>query len=178
MLDLPDRIPINDNAVEFKKTPYGSMKQVINKKPKSLNYKQRANKSEAAFIQMVEERKKIQDLILESCLKIEESNFECDMGKLNDYDPFRQLKSFARGVPHITRVPLDEMPLDGKRMIKAMNQTGEVTKIVTIHLHCGHTFTTTPEAATEAKLRMNEEVVCTDCKKLLIEREMYQEKSK
>lgn len=156
-----------------------------------LPARERVARAERAFVAMVEERKKVQNLLLEACLKLEKYNFTCEAGPLANCKEFRDIKAFARGVPEVVRPPLESMPLNGKRWIKASKTAVGENKIpqTTITLECGHEYTFTPivdrpsisETMTSGgrlevpreRLKNGERLGCQSCIDLLQAREMY-----
>jgi hypothetical protein len=179
MIEIPDEIPLPDNVIklhdgtEYQKQKDGSLKKIKDKgEVKALNWQQRAIKAERAFLALLEERKKLQDLILESCIKLGSYGFECKAGPLETCEEFIQIKAFARGTPHVTRPPLDSMPLDGMRLIKAIHVPQEDRMQTEYFLNCGHSIKT---SVVDSSWTINGEVKCAKCLELLKERGMYQE---
>jgi len=181
-IKFPDRIPISNkmalhDGTEYERQGDGSLKKTKEKgQVKAMNWRDRAIKAEKMFMALLSERKKIQDLILEACVRLEDYDFGCTAGPLKSCDDFLQIKSFARGVPHITRPPLDEMPLDAARVIKGI-QINADKKEATYFLECGHTIVA-DNTKEEHKMKQGKSCVCLDCLKLLQERGMYKSPAK
>ena len=167
------------NTGEYKRLDNGEIRRVVPKGTPPVDWRERCIKAEKFFIGLVEERKKIQDLILECCRKMDEAKFECEAGPLINFDPYMQLKAFARGVPHITRPPLDQMPLDGSRVIKRLIKHEKGTDLF---LECGHEMNMLPgeyEAFAKDKLIVDTKVIqCQECTANLKERGMYESGTK
>jgi len=106
--------------------------------PKPTNWREECDKRGNVIVEMVKERKLLQQLILEHCLKLEEYGFECEAGPLERCEDYQQLKCFAAGVGHIKMPLLEDMPLHGIRGIKRMVVEAD-DEIVHAYLECGHT---------------------------------------
>ena len=152
----------------------GSFKSDKRDKSNPINYRDEADRRGKMVIAMVEERKKLQDLILESCLKLEELGFECEAGPLGNCEEFLQIKSFARGVPHITRPSLESMPLHGVRGVKRIESHPEQDR-VSVYLECGHIieYSNDEYASADPKPTMQATVPCEICIAMLKEKGVY-----
>lgn len=168
-----DRPVAHSNAIkfrdgtEYKRNPDGSYRK-INKDPSRLNWRERANRAEHAFVQMVEERKQLQNLLLEACMKLEKYGFTCEAGDLKSCKEFRDIMMFARGTPEIVRPPLESMPLDGTRSVKRLHKAGATTEVF---LECGHSYEVLPDEVKGVK--PNAVMPCPQCAELLMERGMF-----
>ena len=156
---------------EYVRQGDGSLRRIRPEGSGPVNWKDRAIKAEKMFLGLLEERKKLQMLLLENCMKLEGYGFTCDGGSLHNCKEFVEIKAFARGVPNITRPPLETMPLNGKRVVKLIKVRGEgQSKVTDCYLECGHT------KAYPASIKspgMREEVVCENCVRLLQEYGMF-----
>lgn len=173
-LKAGDTLEMSDGS-EYERQTDGSLKKTGQAEVKGFSWQRRAIRAEKAFVAMVEERKKIQNLILEACLKLEGYGFECIAGSLNNCEEFLQIKAFARGVPRITRPPLEGMSLDGKRAVKAIHVSKE-EYATEYFLECGHAIKIPNADAKHDKFRykVNDVVQCGECTILLRARGMYE----
>jgi len=156
-IQLSDRLMTRD--------PNGSLHSSKPKRDKPINWKEEADRRGNRLIAVVEERKKIQELILECCIQLENCGFECEAGSLSNCDHFMQLKAFARGVPHITRPRLEEMPLSGMRAVKRV-EAGSSDKPANIYLNCGHILEV-EQSELEGNYKLHDEAPCPMCMEML-----------
>ena len=132
-----DALASGIDGMPLRDTPFLRDSKTGDIKRQPINWKERAEKAEKFFVQMVEERKKIQELIHEACLRLEKYGFKCDAGPLETCTDFRDIKAFAVGIPHVVRPPLEAFSYDGKRLIKRTQTVGDTDRIDVV-LECGH----------------------------------------
>jgi len=160
---------------EYSRAPDGSVRRITPKKGEQkapVNWRDRAIHAEKAFLSLLDERKKLQNLLLEACLKLEKYGFECEAGPLNNCSEFLEMKHFAKGVPHIHRPPLETMALNGKRCVKRQIEHPEEL-YCEMYLECGHVLKY--NFAESKRVAMNDLLCCPTCTEVLKERGMYQE---
>lgn len=158
---------------EYERQKNGELRRMTPKKNEPvLNWRDRAIKAEKGFLNMIEERKKLQDLLLEACIKLEKYDFTCDAGSLKTCLEFQEIKSFARGVPHIVRPPLDTMLLNGDRTVMSLKGRPD-GHAMDVFLECGHIL----ELPSEDAPKINTLTSCGLCINLLEERGMFTEES-
>lgn len=157
---------------EYVRHADGSLHRITPKpgKAQPIDWRERCIKAEKYFLGLIEERKKIQNLILEAMAKIDDAKFECEGGPLLNFEPYCQIKAFAKGVPHIVRPPLELMPLDGSRTVKRIIKRDKMTEI---YLDCAHIIEVDNENMKAGESKINTQIICEPCKKLLMERGMY-----
>ena len=159
---------------DYERQKNGELRRKVPKKDKPvLDWRDRAIRAETGFLNMMEERKKLQDLLLEACLKLERYGFKCDAGEMNTCLEFQEIKAFARGVPHITRPPLDSMRLNGMRNVMSLKGHPEKEHSTDVILECGHILS----MPTEHAPKLNTLTSCGLCIDLLEERGMFKEES-
>jgi hypothetical protein len=150
--------------------------QLRKRKDAPVNWRDRAIKAEKYLVSMVEERKKLQQLILEACVKLREYGFECEAGQLVNCMEFQEIMAFAKGVPHITRPPLETMRLDGRRAVKKMQSHPEEDKYY-LYAECGHVLEWTTAQVKVAEVKMNSLVECQLCTAMLKEKGILEDGS-
>lgn len=163
-------------GVEYTRNPDGSLNRITPKPGEAapINWRERCIKAEKYFLGLIEERKKIQNLILEAMAKIDAEHFKSGIHPLEDFEPYCEIKGFAKGVPHIVRPPLELMPLDGSRTVKRIIKRDTMTEI---YLSCAHVIQVPNEDVSKLgldQLKMNSDFACMPCTQLLKDRGMYE----
>lgn len=135
-----------------------------------LSAKERVDKAEAGFRALVEERKKLEQLILDSCIKLKDMDFvESTSGmKLENAQSFKDIMTFARGTPNLHIPLLESLDMDGYRYVRKYRSTEGIGH--EIQLECAHTLRLGPE---EKLPKKDQRVECPRCIAMLKERGSY-----
>lgn len=174
-----DRQHMSDRSMQ--RQPDGSLKS---DKPKGslrkpINWRDEADRRGNRLIAVVNERKLMQQLLLQHCLNLEKYGFTCDAGPLEMCEDFQQIKSFAAGVGHIKMPLLEDMPKHGVRGIKRVVFEPENETLgpqVHVYLECGHIPTMDRKHYDEMdeKPRVNATMPCDLCTEMLKAKGIYE----
>lgn len=144
---------------------------------KKVDWRKMGQQAGKAFMAMVDERKKIQQLILDACIQIRTKVLDEHKIDLNDYAEFRDISFFARGVPRVEIEPIETLRLDGVRAIKRILSH---SVNVELFLECGHVIDVIKaddglkdEAERMARKNINDVVSCSRCVEILKAKGLY-----
>jgi len=139
---------------------------------KRISSKERVERAEAAFMSLLEERKKLEQLILDACIRLQDMGFtEPSSGmKLENAAAFKDLLTFAKGTPDIYVPLLDSLDKDGKRFVKRWRTTENIGH--ELQLECGHSLRLSLSQKLPEK---DQRVMCDRCIAMLKERGDHEE---